>query len=76
MLQLTENFMYKHAAHISDEEKNATSSAISNLQTAISEKDKNKIMAASEHLNTISAPFAERVMDIAVAAALKGKGIL
>lgn len=76
MLQLTENFMYKHAAHISEEEKSATSAAIMQLQTAIEAKDKDKIMKASEELNTISSPYAERVMDIAVAEALKGKGIL
>jgi molecular chaperone HscA len=76
MLQLTENFMFKHAVHITDDEKSATAAAIANLQAAIAERDKNTIMAATEQLNTLSAPFAERVMDLAVAEALKGKGIL
>jgi hypothetical protein len=29
----------------------------------------------TEHLNTITSPYAERVMDIAVAEAMKGKEI-
>ncbi len=75
MLQLTENFLHKHAAHITADEKNATSVAILTLQNAIAEKDKDKIMSATEQLNAVSSPYAERVMDIAVSEALKGKEI-
>lgn len=75
MIQLTENFLHKHAQYISDEEKSATSDAIATLTKAIEDKDKNAILAETERLNAINTPYAERVMDIAVAEALKGKGI-
>jgi hypothetical protein len=32
-------------------------------------------MSLTEALNTITSPYAERVMDIAVSEALKGKGV-
>ena len=75
MLQLTENFLQKHIAHITAEEQKETQVAIENLNKAISEKQKDEVIKASEKLNQISSPYAERVMDIAVAQALKGKGV-
>lgn len=75
MLQLTENFLQKHIAHITAEEQKETQVAIENLNKAISEKQKDEVIKASEILNQISSPYAERVMDIAVAQALKGKGV-
>lgn len=75
MLQLTENFLFKHNVHITTEEQQATQLAIAQLQQAIDEKNKDRILAATEQLNAVSSPYAERVMDIAVAEALKGKGV-
>ena len=75
MLQLTENFLFKHNIHITTEEQQATQLAIAQLQQAIDEKNKDRILAATEQLNAVSSPYAERVMDIAVAEALKGKGV-
>ncbi len=75
MIQLTENFVFKHQAYITDDEKKATIDGIQKLQKAIEEKDKNNIMLMTESLNQITSPYAERVMDIAVGEALKGKGI-
>jgi molecular chaperone HscA len=75
MLQLTENFLFKHNVHITTEEQQATQLAIAQLQQAIDEKNKDQILAATEQLNAVSSPYAERVMDIAVAEALKGKGV-
>jgi molecular chaperone HscA len=75
MIQLTQNFLHKHQEHISPEEQSATQEGIESLELAITEKDKNKIMLATEQLNHITSPFAERVMDIAVASALNGKAV-
>ena len=75
MLQLTENFLFKHNVHITTEEQQATQLAIAQLQQAIDEKNKDRILAATEQLNAVSSPYAERVMDIAVAEALKGKEV-
>lgn len=75
MLQLTENFLFKHNIHITTEEQQATQLAIAQLQQAIDEKNKDRILAATEQLNAVSSPYAERVMDIAVAEALKGKEV-
>lgn len=73
LIQLTENFMQKHASFISEQEQSDTAQAIQTLQEAMATRDKNQIMNANEQLNQISSPFAERVMDAAVAEALKGK---
>jgi len=74
-IELTQNFLKKHKQYITDEELLATENAIVEIKKAIEAKDKNAIMAANESLNTISSPYAERVMDIAVAEAMKGKKV-
>jgi molecular chaperone HscA len=74
-IELTQNFIKKHKQYITDEEFLATENAIAEIKKAIDAKDKNAIMKANEALNTISSPYAERVMDIAVAEAMKGKKI-
>ncbi|MBL7766428.1 MAG: Fe-S protein assembly chaperone HscA [Chitinophagaceae bacterium] len=75
MLQLTENFLHKHQVHITEAEQASARLGMTQLQDAIQGKDKNAIMAATEALNQLTTPFAERVMDIAVGEALKGKEI-
>lgn len=75
MLQLTENFLLKHQQFISEQEINETNQAMNSLKDAIEQNDKNRIMAQIDILNKVSSPFAERVMDLAVAEALKGKGV-
>ena len=74
-IELTQNFIKKHKQYITDEEFLATENAIAEIKKAIDAKDKNAIMKANESLNTISSPYAERVMDIAVAEAMKGKKV-
>jgi molecular chaperone HscA len=74
-IELTQNFLSKHKQYITEEELLATENAILEIKKAIDAKDKNAIMAANESLNTISSPYAERVMDIAVAEAMKGKKV-
>lgn len=73
MIQLTENFLTKNSQYITTEEQQATKIAIQELRDAIEAKNKDAIMLATEKLNQVSSPYAERVMDLAVAEALKGK---
>ncbi len=74
-IEFTQNFLSKHKQYITEEELLATENAILEIKKAIDAKDKNAIMAANESLNTISSPYAERVMDIAIAEAMKGKKV-
>lgn len=75
MIQLTENFVHKHAQHISEDEQQATYAGIEALRNAIEAKDKDQILTATEQLNEVTRPYAERVMDVAIGAALKGSTI-
>jgi molecular chaperone HscA len=75
MIQLSENFMFKHQEWIQTEELKFTRRAIEDLQKAILTKDKQQIIYCTEALNKITTPYAERVMDIAIAEALKGKTV-
>jgi molecular chaperone HscA len=75
MIQLTENFLHKHAQHITTEEQQATLSGIEALKQAIEAKDKDQILITTEKLNEVTRPYAERVMDVAIGEALKGSTI-
>jgi molecular chaperone HscA len=71
----TNNFLQKHKDIATQKEKSETELAIKNLQQLLLSTDKNAIHAAIEYLNNISRPYAERLMDTAVGAALEGKKI-
>lgn len=73
MIMLTENFIKKHKAHIQDKEILETENAINELQLLLNGDNKKAIQEKISHLNEITSPYAERIMDIAVAEALKGK---
>lgn len=75
ILEVTEKFLTKNNGLITKEEMIATAQAMQNLQLALTMDDKNLIQTKIEELNDISRPFAERVMDMAVSGALKGKTI-
>ena len=75
MLDVTEKFLMKHAALLTQEELTKTAQAMQALQLAITMEDKNLIQTKTEELNDISRPFAERVMDQAISGAMKGKNI-
>ena len=52
-----------------------TRNAIETLKASLERKVKDEIQSNIELLNNTSRPFAERVMDIAIATAMKGKKI-
>jgi len=75
LLKTTERFLHKNAAQLTKEELLQTAAAMQALQLSITMDDKNLIHSKTEELNDISRPYAERVMDLAVAQAMKGKTI-
>lgn len=75
LLQTTERFIQKNATHLTKEEMMETATAMQALQLAITMDDKNLIQTKIEALNNISRPYAERIMDMAVSSAMKGKSV-
>lgn len=76
MIDTTESFMKKHEQYLSEEEQTLTLNQIRALRQAITAKDKDAIQKETEQLNDVTRPFAERVMDVAVKDAMKGKKIM
>lgn len=75
LLKTTERFLEKNASMLLQEELLSTAAAMQALQLAITMDDKDLIHKKIEELNDISRPYAERVMDNAVANAMKGKTV-
>ncbi|RYY70745.1 MAG: heat-shock protein Hsp70, partial [Chitinophagaceae bacterium] len=75
LLKATERFLQKNAQLLTREELLQTADAMQALQLAITMDDKNLVQSKIEALNEISRPYAERVMDEAIASAMKGKAI-
>jgi molecular chaperone HscA len=73
LLQTTEKFVQKNMMALTSKELTDTSLAMQALQLSIDMGDKNLIQTKTEELNNISRPYAERVMDSAVATAMTGK---
>jgi molecular chaperone HscA len=75
LLETTIKFVQKNASNLSEKEMMDTAGALQSLQLAVTMDDKDLIHSKIEELNEISRPYAERVMDQAVANAMKGKTI-
>jgi molecular chaperone HscA len=73
ILETTEKFIQKHSTYLTQEELIKTADAVQALQLALTMDDNDLIHFKIETLNDISRPYAERVMDEAVAVAMKGK---
>ena len=73
LLKTTEGFLQKNASALSQQELLQTAAAMQALQLAITMDDKNLVQSKTEELNNISRPYAERIMDDAIATAMKGK---
>jgi len=76
MIETTEKFLTKNRELLNEEEITATNNQITVLKSAIASNDKDKVQKETEVLNDISRPFAERVMDVAIKEAMKGKKIM
>lgn len=75
LLKTTERFLQKNAPLLAKEELLQTAAAMQALQLAVTMDDKDLIHKKIEELNEISRPYAERVMDDAIANAMKGKTV-
>ena len=76
MLDTTTSFLEKYNAQLEEEETAATLTQMQKLREAMNRADKNAIQTATEELNDISRPYAERVMEGALKDAMKGKKML
>jgi molecular chaperone HscA len=75
LLKTTEQFLQKNSQLLSQSEMIDTANAMQALQLAITMDDKNLVQEKTDALNSISRPYAERIMDMAIAEAMKGKTI-
>jgi molecular chaperone HscA len=75
LIDTTLNFISKNRQLLSDEEVEGVAAGVHELQIASKTDNKDLIQQKIESLNDISRPFAERIMDIAIRSALKGKTI-
>jgi molecular chaperone HscA len=75
LLKTTERFLQKNAQLLIGTELGDTAAAMQALQLAVTMDDKDLIHKKTEELNDISRPYAERIMDNAVSAAMSGKKI-
>lgn len=75
LIDTTRNFLNKNKDIITPEELSATEKAMADLDQKVNKKNKDEIQQAIEHLNNISRPYAERLMDKAIGTAMKGKKI-
>lgn len=75
MIDTTRSFLQKNKELLSEEEIARTEEAMQKLESLIALGTKDEVRTAIETLNAISSPYAERVMDAAVSAALKERNI-
>ncbi|MNY50328.1 chaperone protein HscA [compost metagenome] len=75
LVYTAERFIEKHAVYLSTEEISETKKYIAALKSALSQPEKDEILKKADELNEFTRPFAERVMDVAVSSAMKGKSI-
>lgn len=75
MIETTERFIEKNSELLEQKEQTLTLNQIHALRNAIAAKDKDSIQKETEHLNDMTRPFAERIMDIAIKDAMKGKKV-
>jgi len=75
LVYTAERFLEKNSSILTAEEISATQICIEHLKNALTQGDKDVILKSADELNEFTRPFAERLMDIAVSQAMKGKRI-
>lgn len=75
LLDKTNGFLEKNNSLLTKEEIESTNNAVRVLEHLLRNGSKDEIQSAIEVLNEISRPYAERIMDRAISAAMKGKKI-
>ncbi len=76
MILVTEKFLQKNESWLAAEEISTTKKILVELKKSLQQNERNLIHGRMDELNQFTRPFAERVMDIAIADAMKGKKIL
>jgi molecular chaperone HscA len=75
MVYTVERFLKKNKQYVSPAEVADTKALLDKLKLALASGDKDLIHKNIEEVNEFTRPFAERLMDQAIAAAMKGKAI-
>jgi molecular chaperone HscA len=75
LVYIAERFITKNGQVLTDEETSDTINHIDALKTALESGDKDLILKKADELNEFTRPFAERLMDMAVSKAMRGKSI-
>lgn len=75
MLDTTRRFITKNRAYLSDDEIAQTEELLAALEQMALSDHKTAIQQATEALDDLTRPFAERVMDLAIAKAMRGTKI-
>ncbi|MFI5172264.1 MAG: Fe-S protein assembly chaperone HscA [Chitinophagales bacterium] len=75
MIATCERFVTKNSDLLNKEELDGTNKRINALRNILSSENKDDIHRAIEELNEFTRPFAERLMDMAISKAMKGKVI-
>lgn len=75
LIYTVENFITKNGKFLQESEILNTKNFIEELKKSLENGDKNSIHLSIEKLNEHTRPFAEKIMDIAIAEAMKGKKI-
>lgn len=75
LVYTAERFIEKHGSFLTETEISETRIHIDALKIALGKAEKDEILKKADELNEFTRPFAERVMDVAVSSAMKGKSI-
>jgi molecular chaperone HscA len=75
LVYTAERFVEKNGFVLTEVEKTETLKYITALKDALATAEKDNILKKADELNEFTRPFAERLMDIAVSQAMKGKSI-
>jgi molecular chaperone HscA len=75
LVYTAERFIEKHSQYLTATEISETQTYIEALKIALTAAVKDEILKKADELNEFTRPFAERVMDVAVSSAMKGKSI-
>ncbi len=73
MIGTCERFVAKNKALLNEEELSGTIEKIEDLKAKLISSDKDEIHQSIDDLNEFTRPFAERLMDMAISKAMKGK---
>ncbi len=75
LVYTAERFIKKNGNILNEQELTLTIVIIAELKDALDSGDKDQILKKADELNEFTRPFAERLMDMAVGQAMKGKRI-